>query len=285
MINGLFALYINIYKEKRMPKKIEKKKMPKKLKETKETLPAVSTTQVDAGVVSDIVLKGDLRQFTPEQKVKYYTGLCKSLGLNPLTKPFDLLILNNREVLYANKGCSEQLRQKYKVSVENIEQKIEDGICITTVLVKDHTGRVDGEIGAVNVAGLRGDALANARMKSATKAKRRATLSICGLGFLDETEVETIPGAQTAEINISNGLIEQKESPRPQEHPAEISIAELDKAYQEIKSLLMNATNMKALVSIIEQKKSIIGQMLSEMQQDLRSIYKKKMDDLKGEKS
>ena len=32
-------------------------------------------------------------------------------------------------------------------------------------------------------------------MKAETKAKRRATLSICGLGLLDETEVSTIPGA------------------------------------------------------------------------------------------
>jgi hypothetical protein len=29
-------------------------------------------------------------------------------------------------------------------------------------------------------------------MKAETKAKRRVTLSICGLGFLDETEVETL---------------------------------------------------------------------------------------------
>jgi hypothetical protein len=38
--------------------------------------------------------------------------------------------------------------------------------------------------------------LANALMKAETKAKRRATLSICGLGMLDETEVEDIQGAQ-----------------------------------------------------------------------------------------
>jgi hypothetical protein len=32
-------------------------------------------------------------------------------------------------------------------------------------------------------------------MKAETKAKRRVTLSICGLGMLDETEVADIPGA------------------------------------------------------------------------------------------
>ena len=46
--------------------------------------------------------------------------------------------------------------------------------------------------GAVPIAGLKGEEFANALMKAETKAKRRATLSICGLGVLDETEVETI---------------------------------------------------------------------------------------------
>jgi hypothetical protein len=46
------------------------------------------------------------------------------------------------------------------------------------------------------VKGLSGEALANALMKAETKAKRRATLSICGLGMLDETEVEDVPGVR-----------------------------------------------------------------------------------------
>ena len=43
--------------------------------------------------------------------------------------------------------------------------------------------------GAVNINGLKGEALANAMMKAETKAKRRATLSLCGLGLMDELEV------------------------------------------------------------------------------------------------
>jgi hypothetical protein len=44
---------------------------------------------------------------------------------------------------------------------------------------------------------LKGDALANALMKAETKAKRRVTLSIAGLGWLDETELETVKGLVT----------------------------------------------------------------------------------------
>jgi hypothetical protein len=49
--------------------------------------------------------------------------------------------------------------------------------------------------GAVSIVNVNGEARANAMMKAETKAKRRVTLSICGLGMLDETEVESIPEA------------------------------------------------------------------------------------------
>ena len=42
-------------------------------------------------------------------------------------------------------------------------------------------------------------------MKAVTKAKRRVTLSICGLGMLDETEVESIPGAKAVPVDPNTG--------------------------------------------------------------------------------
>jgi len=44
-------------------------------------------------------------------------------------------------------------------------------------------------------------------MRAETKAKRRVTLSICGLGMLDETEVDSIPGA--AKITPTAGADER----------------------------------------------------------------------------
>jgi hypothetical protein len=51
-------------------------------------------------------------------------------------------------------------------------------------------------LGPYRWGNLKGDALANALMKPETKAKRRVTLSIAGLGWLDETELETIRDAR-----------------------------------------------------------------------------------------
>ena len=54
---------------------------------------------------------------------------------------------------------------------------------------------------------LKGDFRANMKMKAVTKAKRRATLSICGLGWLDETEIEDIPaGSKRAAAPESEAL-------------------------------------------------------------------------------
>jgi hypothetical protein len=61
--------------------------------------------------------------------------------------------------------------------------------------------------GVVAVGGLQGEAYANALMKAETKAKRRAVLSLCGLSWMDETEVETVPGARPVSVNIDTGEI------------------------------------------------------------------------------
>jgi hypothetical protein len=55
-------------------------------------------------------------------------------------------------------------------------------------------------MGAVPVDNLKGEAKANAMLKATTKAIRRAVLAHCGLGMMDETEVETIPGAARVDI-------------------------------------------------------------------------------------
>src|SRR5690606_24912460 len=55
--------------------------------------------------------------------------------------------------------------------------------------------------------------LANAYMKAETKAKRRVTLSICGLGWLDETETETIPDAHRVEVDHETGEIKTPLAP------------------------------------------------------------------------
>lgn len=144
-------------------------------------------------IMESVIIKGDLSRLTPEERARYYTQVCESVGLNPLTKPFEYITLNGKLTLYARKDCTDQLRTVHNVSVVDLAESEREGVFIVTAKVVNGAGRTDMAKGAVNIAGLKGEALANALMKAETKAKRRATLSLCGLGVLDETEIEDIP--------------------------------------------------------------------------------------------
>lgn len=158
-----------------------------------------------AEAVEKVLIQGDLSPLTPEQRVDYYKKVCLSLSLNPLTNPFLYILFREagggeKLQLYATKSCAEQLRKLHGVSVDTSQKAIEDDICSYEVSVHDRTGRTDSALGAVplykfkdgkriNLAGVE---WCNAVMKAHTKAKRRATLSICGLAFLDESELDGI---------------------------------------------------------------------------------------------
>ncbi|GEM_PF-1943598 len=161
-----------------------------------------------AGTLEEVLVSGNLGSLTIEQRLEYYNKLCESLGLNPLTKPFDYITLNGKLTLYAKKDATDQLRKIHGVSITKLEKTTEEGIHLVTAYAQDATGRVDVATGATATNGLKGDNLVNAYLKAETKAKRRVTLSIVGLGLLDETEIETIKEAihvdVTPKVDIRN---------------------------------------------------------------------------------
>ncbi|ELV1073058.1 hypothetical protein ACVNUL_001604 [Campylobacter coli] len=138
------------------------------------------------------LIKGDLSKLSDVERASYVKNLCESLGLNMLTKPFEYIVLNGKLTLYANKSATDQLRQIRKVSITKTEVAQVGDIYMVTAYAATPDGRTDCDTGALNIKNLDGDNLANAIMKAITKAKRRVTLSICGLGMLDESELETI---------------------------------------------------------------------------------------------
>lgn len=154
---------------------------------------------ITAEIAEALVVEGDLSKLTPAQRVEYYSRVCQSLGLNPLTRPFQYIKLQNKLTLYATRDATDQLRRKLNISVRPVRREFVLGDTLYVVEVEaELAGRKDFATAAVAVKGLEGDALANALMKAETKAKRRVTLSIAGLGFLDETEVATIAEAEPA---------------------------------------------------------------------------------------
>tara|TARA_R100000808_G_scaffold5803_2_gene17498 strand:+ start:4963 stop:6006 length:1044 start_codon:yes stop_codon:yes gene_type:complete len=146
--------------------------------------------------VEEALMMNNFERLPAEARVAYLHQLCESMGLNPLSHPFEFIKLNGRWTLYAKKGCTDQLRAVNGVNIEIVENTIHDHqvyVHVRATVPDDRfpTGvRSDEDIGVVFI-GSGAEALNN-RMKAVTKAKRRVTLSICGLGFIDETELETV---------------------------------------------------------------------------------------------
>lgn len=151
---------------------------------------------IQSSAIESALVLGDLSKLNTDQRLSYYKNVCDSVGLNYLTKPFDYIHLNGKLTLYAKRDATDQLRKVHSVSIKITNREKFDDIYVVTAQASDKTGRYDESTGAVNVAGLKGDALANAYLKAETKAKRRVTLSLCGLGLLDETEVQSIADAK-----------------------------------------------------------------------------------------
>jgi hypothetical protein len=193
-----------------------------------------TTNHADA-ILEKVVIEGDLSQLSPTERLKYYRSVCESLGLNPLTRPFEYLKLSGKLVLYAKKDAAEQLSARHHISLELLSAETIGDVRIVTYRAHEPGGRFVDATGVVTIGNLRGDNLANALMKCETKARRRSTLAIVGLGWLDETETETIQGAQRVEVDHDTGEIigstplsqpeEEQKAPDPryfcQEHRTE----------------------------------------------------------------
>lgn len=155
--------------------------------------------KVDLQTLEHVLIRGNLSLLSPEQKLSYLQRLCESLGLNPLTRPIEYITLQGKEVLYARKDCCEQLRKIHNISITKVEITVTADSIIAEAYASNGS-RTDYDIGVVPIYNLKGDQLANAQMKAVTKAKRRVTLSICGLGLLDESELDTIPNVHVTEV-------------------------------------------------------------------------------------
>ena len=168
--------------------------------------------------IEKVVITGDLSPLTAEQRVVYFNAVCQSVGLNPLTNPFEYTMLNGKLRLYPKAGAAEQLRRIHSIGIRLPRKELIGDVYVVSAEADSPDGRHDEGTGAVCVKGLSGDALANAYMKAETKAKRRVTFSICGLGMMDDGEVEPFRQPQV--------VVAPLPKPAPAPHPEEPPVIE-----------------------------------------------------------
>lgn len=201
----------------------------------------ITKVDVDESVMASIVLNGDLSKLNEGQKVQYYNAYCQRVGLDPVTKPFDVLNLKGKVVLYCTRSGAQQLSQLHKISHAITSREVINGAYVVTCRASSGD-RFTDSLGAVPIANLSGEAYTNAIMKAETKAKRRATLDFCGLGMLDESEVSSIPGAKVDNIPAING--------NPKQADAEIVTGLTDVEQMNIVDGITNAKDMETLKAL-----------------------------------
>jgi hypothetical protein len=229
----------------------------------------------DVSIVERVLIVGDLAKLTAQERSSYYMAVCRSVGLNPLTRPFDYISLNGKLTLYTNKNATDQLRSINGISVRKIERAVVDGLSCATVYIASKDGREDADLGAVNINGLKGESLANAHMKAVTKAKRRATLSLCGLSFLDESELETVPNAKRVVVT-DDGVIVEAKGPAI----AKSDAPALEEMFEVYRDRIGDAKTIEELTAVgrAVAKAGFSGDERGE----LREIYELKLDALQG---
>jgi hypothetical protein len=170
-------------------------------------------TKLDpAGTLEQVVIQGNLQQLTPGQRVEYYSRVCQSLGLNALTQPFNYITLNGKLTLYARKDATDQLRKIHRVNIHIVSRERIDDVYVVTARATLPDGREDEEIGAVNIAALKGDNLANALMKASCVPLDSEILTREGFKYYHELrigeevlayDVETDTTRWTPLLNVS----------------------------------------------------------------------------------
>jgi hypothetical protein len=206
-------------------------------------------------VLEKVILGNDLSNLSSIEKVQYVKNICDSIGLNPMTRPIQLMKFQGKEVPYFSKDATEQLRKINKISITIKETKIIDDLYIVTVEAVTPDGRIDSSTGAITISGLKGDAKANALMKCETKAKRRVTLSICGLGFIDESEAESLPSA--IKVNISNEpslIVDNNYLSDIEKIESSKTLLELQTNFADITKRLQREKNLDAIKEVILAK-------------------------------
>ena len=172
----------------------------------RQTVTLANDDAANESAIESLVLHGDITKMSSRERAVYYVRLCGSLRLNPATQPIKFIAFQGRTIPYFTRDATDQL-----AAINRLNRKIIAGpevrdFCGHKLLYAQcegslPNGRVETASALVPIPSGGGEALANAVMKTETKSRRRVTLAILGLGFIDESELDTMPGAVRLDTN------------------------------------------------------------------------------------
>jgi hypothetical protein len=153
-----------------------------------------NTTQA---AIERAILTGNLQSLTEIERLQYNFALCRSLGLNPLTRPIDYILQEGKMSPYINAVGIAQLTAIHGIGTKIIDrQEDKTHLYYVTAVAYDRQGRSEESTAIVSLCDRYGKALlgqkrADKMMATETKAKRRATLALVGIPWADSGNIKS----------------------------------------------------------------------------------------------
>lgn len=187
--------------------------------------PEVNGSDFEKLMAKDVVLRDEIQsvltrdggrcdKLSIDQQAEYKNYLCAKIGVSPTLQPIDLIPTKNGLRPYLNRGAAELIRDTRKISITDIELTEQNGMYVVVCKLRDLNGRIDCDMGVNPKNGTQKSPMEphNSLMKAVTKAKRRATLSMCSLGaIIEEAHPMEYNGNGTDEQPKSSVLLEEQE--------------------------------------------------------------------------
>ena len=161
---------------------------------TQNQLAPRNTTQ---GAIERAILAGNLQSLTEIERLQYNFALCRSLGLNPLTRPIDYIVQDGKMSPYINATGIAQIRAIHGIATKIIDRQTDKThLHYVTAIATDSKGRSEESTAIISLCDRYGKVLlgqkrANKMMSAETKAKRRVTLALVGIPWADGGKVQS----------------------------------------------------------------------------------------------
>jgi hypothetical protein len=157
--------------------------------------------------------KGNYR--TEKEQFEVVELLIQQLSVRRESSPFRFLQDRNGSIQpYLTASGAADIMAQSGATVTDIQISMLEGCAIARCTISMKDGRIGCGMGAVYVAGLKGEQMANGLMKASTKATRRTILQHCrpeAVWLLQEDDLPTIEGIKT--LPIETTAIPQTELP------------------------------------------------------------------------
>jgi hypothetical protein len=155
---------------------------------------AIEQSKLDAFLTKN----GETGQLTIAEKSILLSKVCEEYGLNPVLVPFNFILFQGKERLYLTKvGCDSIANNKQLTRIITTRHyDIETNIYTVSAMVSDDKRKEEASASVYCASydakkqafsRLSGEALANAYLKTESKAKRRATLAFIGFAFEEDS--------------------------------------------------------------------------------------------------